>query len=88
MSIKNKQTGQLEKKEVTIHHECLKQLEQLKSQAKAKQELKKAVEEETLYNTTANTSHSTGQKRSGLFDTPEDSCKGVKRQRLDKDVSI
>ena len=73
---------------MTIHLECLKQLEQLKSQAKARQELKKAAEEATLYNTTADTSHFTGQKRLGPLDTPDDACKGVKRQRLEEEVSI
>lgn len=64
MSVKNKETGQLEKKEVTVHLECLKQLEQLRQQAKVTAELKKASAENGIAeNSTANSSSVTGQKR-------------------------
>jgi hypothetical protein len=33
VSIKNKETNQLEKREVTVHLDCLKQLEQMKNKA-------------------------------------------------------
>ena len=45
VSVKSKETGQLEKKEVTVHSECLKQLEQMK---KAKQQALKEKEEAVL----------------------------------------
>lgn len=41
VSVRNKETGLVEKKEVTVHVECLKQLEQLKTQARAQADLQK-----------------------------------------------
>lgn len=60
VSIRNKETGQVEKKEVTVHVECLKQLEQLKTQAKAQAELNKTADEGLGSNSL---SMNVGQKR-------------------------
>lgn len=59
MSLKNKETDQLEKKEVTVHLECLKQLEHLKQQAKQASDAKKVNE---------SNSESIGLKRSNPFE--------------------
>ena len=61
VSMKNKLTGQIDKKEVVVHTECMKQLEDLKVQREAAKSKEESIESKNIVLGKRGASGSSGQ---------------------------